>query len=207
VADSGKGSGAVSVRRARPDEAERLADIQEQTITWGELRNLGHRFLVVLHHHLITSPDGICYVVEKDGAVVGYSAWTYDTRKLYADFKRRYFVRAALAVLPRLLNPRNWRPLLRGMTYTNVAQPGDPVAEMLFFSILPEGRHGGVGSLIFNTMLDEMRRHGVTSIKAATVTPDNTPAVKFYERNNFRKLRTDGFYADTQVDVYVLDLT
>ena len=198
--------GAVSVRRARPEEAERLAEIQEATIDWGELRHLGRRFLVLLHHHLITSPDAICYVVVKDGEVIGYSAWTYDTRKLYADFKRKYAVRAALAVLPRLLNPRNLRPLIRGMTYTNIAQHDDPVAEMLFFSILPAGRHGGVGSLIFNTMLDEMRRNGVKSIKAATVTPTNTAAVKFYDRNGFRKTRSDRFYSDTQVDVYVLDL-
>jgi len=47
----------------------------------------------------------------------------------------------------------------------------------------------------------------VTALKAATVTPGNMPAVKFYERHGFRKVRTDRFYADTQVDVYVLDLT
>ena len=207
MADSAATQPTVTVRRARPDEAKRLAEIQEQTIDWGELRNLGRRFLEVLHQHLITTPDGICYVAEKDGVIIGYSAWTYDTRKLYADFRRRYFWPAAFAVLPRLLNPRNLRPLLRGMTYTRIAQPGDPVAEMLFFSILPAGRHGGVGMRIFTTMLDEMRRSGVKSIKAATVTPTNTPAVKFYERTGFRKIRTDRFYNDSEVDVYVLDLT
>lgn len=207
MVEASAAQGPVSVRPARPADAPVLTRIQIETIDWGELKNLGPAFFTLLHRHFITSRLALCYVAERDGEVIGYAAWSFDTRRFYRQFVLKYGVLAALLVLPRLLNPHNLRPLIRGLTYTRDAHPDDPAAEMLFFSVAPKGRHGGVGRALFTPMLAELRRRGVRRLLARTVSPHNTTAIRFYESLGFHKMREERFYSDTQIHPYILDIT
>ncbi len=193
----------VAVRPARMAEAETLARLMSEAISWGRLGELGDGFVTLLHRHMIGSRHAACYVAEHGGEILGYSVWSDDTAKFYREFLLRYGVRAALVLAPKIFRPRKLKVIVRGLTYFPEAHPDDPKAEILSYAVRSQAKQSGVGKAIFLAMAEEFKARGVAAIKVGTVEATNEAGNKFYRRLGFELVRTDSFYKDSRVNVYV----
>lgn len=71
-----------------------------------------------------------------------------------------------------------------------------PVAELVSVAIAPAERHAGVGSALLNNTLRRLRRRAVTRLRLV-VRVGNQPALAFYEKYGFRRVRVvRGYYED-----------
>jgi hypothetical protein len=66
----------VTIRPARMAEAETLARLMSEAISWGRLSELGSGFVTLLHRHMIGSRHSVCYVAEH---------WRRDSRLLCVE--------------------------------------------------------------------------------------------------------------------------
>ncbi len=192
-----------SVRPARPDEAEDLAKLMSEVITWSRLRELGHGFMTLLHRHMIGSTHAICYVAERGGEIIGYAAWSADTGKFYREFLLRHGLSAVVRLAPQIFRPRQIEVIARGLTYFHESRPEDPLAEVLSFAVRQQSKQSGVGKAIFNALAREFKARGIDAVKVGAVESTNEAGNLFYTRVGCELIRTESFYREGKVNVYV----
>ena len=122
-----------------------------------------------------------CFVLCDNGNVVGYIICSADVKKFRKAFYKDYIkriaeinkheaVKAAFIPIPYML--LKW------------CYPAH-----LHINLLPEYQSRGYGTLMINALLSEL---GAKSVKAVMLlaNAENTGAVKFYEKNGFKKFIT-----------------
>jgi ribosomal protein S18 acetylase RimI-like enzyme len=196
-----------TVRPARIAEAEELALLMSEVISWSRLSELGQGFMTLLHRHMIGSVHAICYVAERDGEILGYAVWSADTGKFYREFLLRHGIAAAVKLAPKIFRPRQIEIITRGLTYFHEAHPEDPQAEVLSFAVRPHAKRSGVGKAIFNALAREFKARGIDAVKVGAVEATNEAGNKFYSRVGCELIRTEPFYREGKVNVYVYRIT
>jgi ribosomal protein S18 acetylase RimI-like enzyme len=194
----------LAVRPARPADVPVLARLMREDFDGSRLTHLGPRFVTLLHRHMATSAHCICRVAEDAGRITGYIAVAPSTRAFYRDFVLRKGLLAACLVLPRMLQPAQLRTVLKGLTYFPQSPQADPAAEIIIFVIDPAARRSGVGSALFHNAVEALQARGIQQLKIMTAV-DNDAANAFYRRHGSRLVRSEPFYRDTRVNVYVRD--
>ncbi|MGE3436494.1 MAG: GNAT family N-acetyltransferase, partial [Blastocatellales bacterium] len=172
----------VIIRPARPSEAEALARLMSEAITWSRLSELGPGFVTLLHRHMIASANAVCYVAEREGEIIGYSVWSVDSSKFYREFLLRRGFMAAVILAPKIFRPQQLKTIARCLTYFPEAHPDDPQAEVLSFAVRPQVKQSGVGKAIFNALAREMETRGVKVVKVGAVEATNEGGNRFYSR-------------------------
>lgn len=193
----------VVLRLARAPEAEALGRLMSEAITWSRMSELGPGFVTLLHRHMINSTHAICYVAEREGEIIGYSVWSVDSSKFYREFLLRHGFRAAIILAPKIFRLQQLKTIVRCLTYFPEAHPDDPQAEVLSFAVRPQVKQSGVGKAIFNALAREMETRGVKAVKVGAVEATNEGGNRFYSRLGCELVRTEPFYSDNQVNVYV----
>ena len=194
----------VALRPGRPADVPGLAQLMLEDFDGSRLIELGPRFITLLHRHMVSSAHCICRVAEDAGRITGYIAVAPSTRAFYRDFVLRRGVLAACLVLTRMLQPAHLRTVLKGLTYFPQAPQADPAAEIVSFVIGPAARRSGVGSALFRNAVEALHARGIQQLKIMTAV-DNDAANAFYRRHGARFVRSEPFYRDTRVNVYVRD--
>ena len=133
-----------TIRPARVEEAPVLARLCMDLVPWGRLRNLGFRFMTLVHRHMIESKHATAYVGDSHGRVVGYMTGTSDRKAFNREFLLKYGIRAALIALPRLFLPSNVKVVLKGLLHFKSQHFDDPNAEMIAGAVLPEYQGAGI---------------------------------------------------------------
>ncbi|WP_169580942.1 GNAT family N-acetyltransferase [Microbacterium thalassium] len=134
-------------------------------------------------------PD-LAFVVEAgDGRVVGYVVAAPDTREFEEWFRTRWWPKAG-ARWPRPGAERSRQDgiLLYAYGRGPGAEPyGDDYPAHLHIDLLPEAQGQGLGRRLIDTLIDELRRRGVTGLHLVA-SSDNAGAVAFYPRVGFAPL-------------------
>ncbi|MCB9891463.1 MAG: GNAT family N-acetyltransferase [Planctomycetes bacterium] len=201
----------VVCRPSLPEEAPLLARIMDEAIDWGRLRELGPGLSRLIHEHFVRSPHALCVTAcdVESGDVLGYMAGSIDNGRFQRSFLWRRGWLAALFVAPRLLHPRRWAVAWRCLAHFGKGKTSvhdDPSAEALSFAVRTSCAGRGVGRQLFRALCDAYQEHGVQRVKFGTVATTNEVANAFYQKMGCEIVRTESFYADTAVHVYVLDL-
>ena len=79
----------------------------------------------------------------------------------------------------------------------------DPPTEILSFAVRQNVKRLGVGSAIFHAMKKEFKSRGITTIKVGTVAVNNDVGNEFYRKNGCILARTETFYGNSLVNVYM----
>lgn len=195
----------IEIRRARPVEASALATMMVEGLD-SRLSNLGPRFVELLHQHMIGSKFCCYLVAELGGSIVGYAAALTSTRRFYGDFLLRKGLRCTAVILPYLFRLHNVHTALRGLTYSRRAPQNDPEAELVSFVVSPQAQNRGVGSALFSRIVTELRDRGIDEFKIDTST-ENAQANAFYAKHGCRHLRVERFYQDSEINVYLKDVS
>jgi ribosomal protein S18 acetylase RimI-like enzyme len=195
------GASSVRLRSATVADAPALATLMETEIPWGRLRELGHRFITILHRGLCHSPHAVCTVADVEGRVVGYCAATVHVGRFYRWFAFRYGISAALAILPNLVTRERLITLRKGVSYRRNPGVDGPQAEIAALAVASAFSGRGIGQKLLATTMASLKERGVNAVRVGTVTEGNAPALAVYERYGFRVVRNDSIYGDSQVHV------
>lgn len=191
----------IEFRPARLADAPTLAKLMVEGLS-SRLNDLGPWFVTLLHRHMITSPYNLCIVAEQQGMLVGYGAVLTPTRKFYLDFLLRKGLLCVLITLPWLFRPKNLHVALRGFTYFPRSSHDDPEAELVSLVISPNVCRAGIGTALFLRLVEELRSRGIDTLKICT-SAENDRANAFYRRQGCQYIRTDPFYQNNHINVYV----
>lgn len=154
---------------------------------------LGRGFLRELYRGIVRDPSGIAFVAERDGAISGFVAGTYEPAGLYRRLlKRRLIPFAWHAGWAFLRKPTAAPRLLRALTKSKSAASSEGRrAELMSLAVLPGNRGGGTGARLVETFVDSARNHGAATVFLTTDAMHNDAVNDFYVRLGF--VRSRGF--------------
>jgi ribosomal protein S18 acetylase RimI-like enzyme len=183
----GGGTVSMTVRTGTGADAAAAARLHAGQISEGFLASLGPGFLTRLYRRVARSPGSFLIVADEDGDQIGFLAGTLDVGKLYKRFLVRDGAVAAIASAPRLL--RAWRRALETLRHGGHQTARGGSAELLAIAVDPRWRSRGVGALLVESFLGEVRLGGARAAHVV-VGASNGPAIALYQRSGFEAAET-----------------
>lgn len=174
--------GGHSIRVAEEGDAPRLALLHMQNLPDAFLTSLGRRFLTYLYRAFVSCPRAFCVVAVSDGSVVGFATGAEDIGVFYRHFGRKYLFVVGPVLITKIFNPKSARKVIDNMLYPSRVKEGLPRAEFLTLGVDRSHRGQGIGEALYNELVREFRRRGVSEFKAA-VSDWLSGACRFHERN------------------------
>jgi ribosomal protein S18 acetylase RimI-like enzyme len=194
--------GDTSIRAATVDDVPDLADMHVNGIATGFLPRLGRRFMRVLYSAMVASDDSVVLVSADEVGVTGCVSGTIDTGSFYKEFLRRHWLRAVLAMFPRVLLPSNLRRVWETLRYGGDHEEQGPLAELLAMSVVPRARRRGLGLELGQRLLESFHALGVDAVKVV-VGSSNEAAIAAYQRMGFVRLAQIEVHAGESSEVLV----
>ncbi len=200
--ESGLDPGEVQVRRARTKDAPAMARLHRESMPTAFLPALGDGFLRRLYRTVAADAGSVALVAEDERGVAGFAVGVSSVRAFYGTFARRQGAMAALAAVPRLVEPSVLRRVVE--TARHPAElAGLPEAELLSIAVDASCRSQGVGGMLARAVVSGLAEHDVRELKVV-VGADNDGAHRFYERLGFRPAGQTSVHAGVASDVLVM---
>lgn len=181
------GGAPVDLRFAVKADAAALARLHATSIDSGFLPRLGLPFLRRLYESMIGYTGAVVLVADDGHQQVGFVAGVEDVAAFYRHFLRARGSSAAIAALPRLLNPSNlsraWETFRYGGQSEGVA------AELISMAVVPQRRGEGLGIRLGERLLTELHARGLGRVRVV-VGADNARAIAAYRRMGFEDAGT-----------------
>lgn len=175
----------VTIRRARPDEAAALAQFHIDAHPAAFLPRLGLRFMTRLYRAFIEYSEGVAFVAEHQGRLIGFSTGVTSMARFYKDFVRRHALAVGISTLPAILRPGTAREAWKTFRYPNEVPEWMPEAEYTTLAVQPWIRSKGLGGRLSDAVLDGLADLGVTHVRG-TVHHTNGPMNRMMQRVGFR---------------------
>lgn len=152
---------------------------------------LGPSFLRLLYHNIVVDPEGILLVAEVDGTVAGFVAGVTHQDGFYRRLIRRQkwsFAWAALGAALRrpAIIPRLWRALQR----PSDAAESTAGACLMSIAVSPAFQRQGIGKQLVEAFCQELAARGEMAVCLTTDRDHNEAANHFYQRLNFKLVRS-----------------
>jgi len=177
----------MTIRLAKRNEAESIANIHQNEIKKGFLSSLRTPFLTNLYRAIIESEFSFSVVAEEKNEIIGFIAGTFDLDKFYSYFLKRYFFQAILTILPQIFNFQKLKGIFETLLYSTKGKEL-PKAELLTIAVKKKFQGKDIASQMFEKFVLEMKERGVDTFKVV-VGKELSPAIKFYEREGFQFLK------------------
>jgi predicted N-acetyltransferase YhbS len=173
----------VEIRAMRSGDAGAVTAVHLAAFPGFFLSFLGARFLRELYRAIVDDEEGIAFVAEAEGRVIGFVAGS-GSAGFYRRAARRRWFRFALASLGALLRkPSIARRLLRAL----YAPPRTSSEGALLMSLAvdPSVQRSGAGALLTRAFVDEARRRGASAVVLTTDKLGNDAVNAFYRAQGF----------------------
>lgn len=185
-------------------------DLHRQIFSDYFLSHMGSDFLKRFYREFITHP-GYGTVAKYNGQIIGFVAGTTETDSFYNQFYRRNFGPLIMIVLLRFLSnayvrQKIWSRLphfsralsarfCTAKTGSESIARKTPLlsqeAHLLSIGVAEEYRGYGVAEALSERFCLELKRLGVRVIYLS-VFPDNNRAIRFYEKNGWQRIESEG---------------
>ena len=195
----------IEIRELRSSDARIAALLHQEGQPGTVLTTLGAKFLTALYTNLGQSEVGIAFVATQESQVVGVIAGTTDTHALFRELGIRRGISLAIPIMGQLLKkPALAFRILQTFVYPSKldSKPGE--AEFLFIGVSSQVRRQGVGSRMFEALVQECRRRGASGLKS-TVDVTNPHANAFHVKWGFEIVGSLDLYG-RWMNLYYIDL-
>lgn len=182
-----------AIRPATAAHVGAMAQVHATSGTPGLLSDLGESFLRdVYYGGLVASPAGEALVLEINGKVVGFVTYSGDSDRLFPEIFR-HRKRATLFALARssLRKPRVLVDFTQSVVAVKGSNAGSDIrAEVVSLEIAPAHQGLGLGFILLERAVSEMRAAGAGRVKAR-ILADHQAVERLYLHLGFR--RGEGF--------------
>jgi len=187
-------------------DAAAVASLHRSFITTGFLSALGERFTERMYRAILSCPTAFGLgVKDETDRLLGFIACAEDIRKTYRYSILLHGLSMALPLLRYLFRFSAIHRLWETFRYPSAVGEGLPRAEVLSIAVSPLLRGQGVGQMLLDAALNDLRNKGIERVKVA-VGAANTGANRFYERYGFRLALTRQHHGEP-MNLYVIELT
>jgi ribosomal protein S18 acetylase RimI-like enzyme len=146
---------------------------------------LGERFLRELYRSIAVDPDGIAFVAQNGGRIIGFVAGSVSASGFFRRLARRRWWRFAAASLwPFLRRPRIFPRLLRAL-YAPPRPSVEGAALLMSLAVDPAVQRSGAGRLLTRAFVGEAAARGAVSVVLTTDRDDNDAVNSFYRDFGF----------------------
>jgi GNAT superfamily N-acetyltransferase len=178
-----------AIRAATTADLAAMAHIHATSGTPGLLSDLGEAFLRdVYYAGLLASPVGRAQVIEIGGKIAGFTTYSPDSRRLFGDiFRRRKWATLLALARASLRKPRVSVDFAQTvLTVDKTGQGSDIAAEAVSLEVAPAYQGLGLGFLLLQSAVTELRAAGATRIKAR-ILADNVAVERLHPPLGFRR--------------------
>jgi ribosomal protein S18 acetylase RimI-like enzyme len=181
-----------AIRPATPADLGAMAHIHATSGTPGLLSDLGEAFLRdVYYAGLLASPVGRAQVIEVRGNVAGFATYSADSSRLFGEIFRPRIGSTLLALVrASVRKPRVVFDFLQTVFAVEKDSQGSNIrAEAVSLEVAPAFQGLGLGFLLLQLVVSELRDAGETCIKAR-ILAENRAVERLYPPLGFRKAST-----------------
>lgn len=178
-----------AIRAATTADLAAMAHIHATSGTPGLLSDLGEAFLRdVYYAGLLASPSGEAQVIEIGGKIAGFATYSPDSRRLFGDIFRRRIATTLLALArASLRKPRVSLDFAQTvLTVDKKGEGSDIAAEAVSLEVDPAYQGLGLGFLLLQSAVTELRAAGATRIKAR-ILADNVAVERLHPPLGFHR--------------------
>jgi GNAT superfamily N-acetyltransferase len=178
-----------AIRPATTADLGAMAHIHATSGTPGLLSDLGEGFLRdVYYAGLLASPVGYALVIEIGGKVVGFTTYSLDSRRLFSEiFRRRMPSTLAAIARASLRKPRVVFDFAQTVfTEDKTGEGSDILAEAVSLEVAPAFQGLGLGFILLEAAVSELRAAGATRIKAR-ILAENVAVERLHPPLGFRR--------------------
>jgi ribosomal protein S18 acetylase RimI-like enzyme len=189
------------IRSARVSDVPALESLFQE-MDYSRMHDLGSAFVHLLLRYIVISPHSLCLVAASGGEIHGYISYALDGRRFTRGFLLRCGLPASLAVLRRMLVPRNVRTVIHALTFFSSNPFGDQKVSGLTFAVRRASGRRGIGKALWAAGNRELRARGVEWFVFTTAGEPDAPANAFYKKLGCEFLGMRPFYRDTVASLY-----
>ena len=173
----------IEIRKAKQCDLEKVMYICRMTAGNLSIRNetVGKVVSLTYSAYYIEHETENCFVLCDGENVVGYIICSVDEKKFRKTFYKEYIKRIA-----EISKSEARKVLFIPVPYMllKCCYPAH-----LHINLLPDYQSKGYGTLMINALLEELKEKNVKAVMLLT-DAENTGAIKFYQRNGFKKFIT-----------------
>jgi ribosomal protein S18 acetylase RimI-like enzyme len=184
-----------------------VVQVHQQSFVGFFLTFLGPTFLCELYTAVLIDPSGICFIVERQGNVIGFVIGTEQSVGLYRRLLyQRWWRFAVAAVRPLLSRPAILLRLLRAFSAHAAATQVNKRGTLMSIAVLPDRQYSGVGKMLVKAFLQEAAHRGLYQVDLTTDRDHNEAANRFYQKLGFVCTRSFTTPEGRVMNEYVIDL-
>jgi glycosyltransferase involved in cell wall biosynthesis/ribosomal protein S18 acetylase RimI-like enzyme len=181
-------AGELVVRAIRRADVPAAVRIHVEAFKGFFLTELGPAFLRELYAGFCDRPEGLGYVAEQDGRIVGVVAGTTTPAGFFSKLLLERWPAFSVAALPAVVRrPGALGRVLRAVRYRGEEPPalGKQVALLSSIAVDPSAHGKGLGGALVRAFVDGAAERGVEQVYLTTDGADNDAVNAFYQRIGF----------------------
>lgn len=186
------GSAPGSVRPARFEDLDRIAEIHIRAFGEAFLARMGRRFLRVYYREVLEFDGGVLLVAERDSEIAGFVAGFTHPSDFYQHLLKRKWRLAWPVIHGVIRSPRLLARVIGGVKFVERSKrsvtPGN-ACELSSIAVDPTIKGGGLGKMLLDTFLQLAAEMGSEFVYLTTDT-DNMAANALYRHNGFELSQT-----------------
>ena len=193
------------IRRMNKNDAGKIARIHQSALPETFLSSLGLTFLTEMYSSLANDPKSIIFVAEEKGNIVGFVSGILDgdsfIKRIMLISPIRLSIQASLQIIKK---PSIIKKIFQTLHYGNLCFIKGASTELLAIAVTPEFQRDGIGSFLFNALLEELKSKNIKKLKVL-VGQELISAQNFYKKHQFIYQKTIELYGKKK-DILVKDI-
>lgn len=178
----------MNIREVQARDIEQMVSVHLAAFPGFFLTMLGPAFLRLLYRGFINNQDGVCFIAENKGGIIGFVAGTINPEDFFANMLRRYWWAFTLASMPALLRSPIFfgKRLVRAVWYRgDMPKSSKRGALLSSIAVTPEASRSGVGKRLIEKFCQEIMNAGEDYVYLTTDQAENESVNTFYKKQGF----------------------
>lgn len=207
--------GEAAIRPAVPADVSAMVRVHLAEFKGLFLAEMGPRFLGHYYEAFLAHPEGINYVADREGRVLGFVVGTLN-EDAYRSAVRDRRIGMALTSLARVITRPGLLPRVVGRFASVESDIRDPIearylrdgaAHLISLAVSSAMTGTGLGTRLVRAFEDGARARGKTTVYLTTAAESNESANRFYQKLGYALIGARSDPDGTRINQYARDLT
>ncbi|MEM2174183.1 MAG: GNAT family N-acetyltransferase [Candidatus Micrarchaeia archaeon] len=197
----------ITFRKMQLSDTNQVVNVHLSSFRGFFLSSLGPKFLDLLYAFIASSPDGVGFVAVDNSQVVGFVCGSMKPLGFYRRFFFKKWREIIFSILLSIIRNPSIVPRLVWRLVTPPQASAEPgTATLMSIAILPEYQNKGIGKVLIQEFLNEMKKCGMQRVNLTTDRDNNDAVNAFYQRMGFQLVRSFVTPEGRWMNEYIIEL-